>query len=112
MRATISLSELIVRRLLTLDLSLFRRISEGRDKASFEDFEEDEEDEELDDDDDLPRAPLAHLVIACSTTEAKAPSRPPARNELEEEDVNDDDGEEGRVLAGDEIRTEGGRLPL
>lgn len=78
MRATISLSEVIVRRLLTLDL-LLRRVREGRDKACFEDFEEEEEEEEEElDDEDLPRAPLAHLVIACSTTEARAPRGPPA----------------------------------
>lgn len=117
MRAAMSLSELTVCRLLTLDLRLRRRLSEGRDKVTFEDFEdleaaddEDDDDEELED--DLPRAPLAHLVIACSTTEARTPRRPPARSEpQDDDDEEEDDDEEDLALIGVDGRAEGGRSP-
>lgn len=111
MRAAISLSEVMVCRLLTLDLRLRRRMNEGRDAVYFEDFadndtdkeEEEEEDVELEAE-DLPLALLAHLVIACSTTEARAPSRPPVKKEPEDEEEELED----RIVAGVEGRGEGG----
>lgn len=112
MRATISLSEVMVCRLLILDLRLRRRLNDGRDAVYFEDFtDNDNDDEEVEEveleAEDLPLALLAHLVIACSTTEARALSRPPARTESEEEEEEEDDLE-GRMLVGIEWRDEGG----
>jgi len=115
MRAAISLSEVMVCRLLTLDLRLRRRINEGRDAVYFEDFadndtdkeEEEEEDVELEAE-DLPLALLAHLVIACSTTEARAPSRPPVKKEPEDEEEELEEELEDRIVAGVEGRGEGG----
>jgi len=108
----------MVCRLLILDLRLRRRLNDGRDAVYLEDFtdndnddeEEEEEDVELEAE-DLPLALLAHLVIACSTTEARAPSRPPATTEPEDEDEEDDeedDNLEDRMLVGLEWRGEGG----
>lgn len=98
-----SFSELMVSKLLTLERRLRRRPSEGRDVVSLEDF--DNEEEEDDDDEDPPLALVAHLVIACSSTEARAPSRPPAEGEPE------DNENEERMVEGVEGRAEGGGSP-
>lgn len=93
-RATISLSETLVCRLLAFDRRLRRLWIEKRRVFSESSEEEDDELDELDAED--LRAPLAHLAIACSTTEASAPSPPPVL----EEDEDEDDGVEGRLERG------------
>jgi hypothetical protein len=106
MRAAISRSELILCRLLTLNLRTRRWLSEGRSATDFEDLDEDIEEE--DEDEELPRAFRAHFVIACSTTAARAPSGPPVRMETEDDDEDETDKEE---LFIDESRGERGRPP-
>lgn len=88
-------------------MCLRRRPNEERDVVIIEDDDDDDDDEERNDV-DSPFALLAHLVIACSTTKARAPSRPPVRRELEADDV---DEEEDFMVEGVEGRAKESRSP-
>lgn len=90
MRATISFAEGEVCELLTLDLRFRRMLCERRESTMAEDREDALDDTEEESEDGEP-FPLAHLVMACSTTAARAPSRPPARKDPEEEDEDEEE---------------------